>query len=101
VEKWRNFIKQQDVRDMTYGCALASQVGLVIAGPVLIGLAVGFWLDLRLDTLPWIALALAVAGAIIGPIIAYRWVTTAMRQRFAGREQVEDRSIPVGEENQN
>jgi len=94
VEKWRDAFRQQDVRDMTYGCALASQVGLVIAGPVLIGLAAGYWLDLRLGTLPWISLALTAVGAVTGPIIAYRWVTAAVRQRFAGREQAE-------EENQN
>jgi hypothetical protein len=51
---------------------------------------VGYWLDLRLDTLPWIALALTATGAVVGPIIAYRWVTTAMRQRFAGRKPAED-----------
>jgi predicted F0F1-ATPase subunit len=94
VDKWREAFEQQDVRDMAYGCALASQVGFAIAGPVLVGLVVGYWLDLRLGTLPWLSLALTAVGAIVGPIIAYRWVTTAMRQRFAGREQVE-------EENQN
>jgi len=94
VEKWRDTFRQEQVKDITWGCALASQMGFVIAGPVLLGLVVGYWLDLRLGTLPWITLALTAAGAIIGPIVAYRWVTTAMRQRFAGREQVE-------EENQN
>jgi predicted F0F1-ATPase subunit len=85
VDKWREAFEQQDVRDMAYGCALASQVGFAIAGPVLVGLVVGYWLDLRLGTLPWLSLALTAVGAIVGPIIAYRWVTTAMRQRFAGR----------------
>lgn len=92
LEKWRGTFKQQDMQNMAYGCALASQVGFVIAGPVLVGLAVGYWLDLRLDTLPWIALALTAVGAITGPIIAYRWVTTAMRQRFAGQESAEKES---------
>ncbi len=90
MEKWRNTIKQQDVQDMAYGCALASQVGIVIAAPVLLGLTVGYWLDLRLDMLPWITLALTAIGSVVGPIIAYRWVTTAMRQRFAGRKPAED-----------
>lgn len=93
MEKWRTFIKQQDVRDTVYGCALASQVGFSIAGPVVICLAVGYWLDLRLGTLPWIALVLTATGAILGPIIAYRWVTTVMRQRFADREQVEKENV--------
>jgi predicted F0F1-ATPase subunit len=90
MKEWRNTIERQHVRDMAYGCALASQVGIAIAAPVLIGLVIGYWIDRSLGTLPWIALALTAVGAIIGPIIAYRWVTTAMRQRFAGRMPVED-----------
>lgn len=78
------------MRDMTWGCALASQMGLVIAGPVLLGLAAGYWLDLRLGTLPWITLFLTAVGTVSGPIIAYRGVIKAVRQRFAGREQVEE-----------
>lgn len=74
---------------MTYGCSLASQAGIGIAGPVLIGLALGYWIDLRLGTLPWITLALTFLGALVGPIVVYRWVTTAVRQRLAGREPVE------------
>lgn len=95
MEKWRNIINQEDVRDMAYGCSLASQAGLGIAGPVIIGMAAGYWLDLRLDTLPWITLLLTAGGAIIGPVVVYRWVTAAMRQRFADREQAD-----VKEENQ-
>jgi predicted F0F1-ATPase subunit len=90
MQKWRDVVKQQDVRDITYGCALASQVGIGIAAPVLIGMGVGYWLDLQLGTLPWMALILTAAGAIIGPIIAYRWVTTAMQVRFAGRKPAAD-----------
>lgn len=90
MEKWRDAFRQEQVRDITWGCALASQMGFVIAGPVLLGLGAGYWLDLRLGTLPWITLGLTAAGAIGGPIIAYRWVATAMRRRFAGREQAEE-----------
>jgi F0F1-type ATP synthase assembly protein I len=97
VAKWRSFIKQDDVRDMTYGCALASQAGIGIAGPVLIALALGYWIDLRLGTLPWITLILTFVGAVVGPIVVYRWVTTAVRQRFAAREPAEsagDSQVP-------
>lgn len=90
---WRDAFQQQQMRDMAWGCALASQVGFAIAGPVLVCLVVGYLLDTRLGTLPWIALALMVVGAVSGPIIAYRWVTKAVRQRFAGREQVEQENI--------
>jgi predicted F0F1-ATPase subunit len=91
MEKWRETIKQQDVRDMAYGCALSSQVGVAIAAPVLIGLAVGYLIDRSLGSLPWITLVLTAIGAVLGPIIAYRWVTTAMRQRFSGRTPVDEK----------
>jgi predicted F0F1-ATPase subunit len=98
MEKWRDILNQQDMRDMAYGCALASQVGIAIAAPVLIGLAVGYLIDRSLGTLPWITLALTAIGAVLGPIIAYRWVTTAMRQRFAGRAPVEETKDAEDEE---
>jgi F0F1-type ATP synthase assembly protein I len=90
MPKWRDVLNQQDLRDMAYGCALSSQVGIAIAAPVLIGLFVGWQIDNALDSLPWITLVLTAIGAVLGPIIAYRWVTTAMRQRFAGRTPVEE-----------
>ena len=96
--KWRDVLNQQDLRDMAYGCALSSQVGIAIAAPVLIGLAIGYLIDRSLGSLPWITLALTAIGAVIGPIIAYRWVTTAMRQRFAGRMPVEESKDAEDEE---
>ncbi len=93
MQKWRESFQDQQAQDMAWGCALASQLGFVIAGPVLIGLGVGYWLDLQLGTLPWIALVLTVVGTIAGPIIAYRRVTRAVGQRFDGREQIEKENL--------
>ncbi|NIO67496.1 MAG: hypothetical protein GTN71_00150, partial [Anaerolineae bacterium] len=39
-------------KDVVWVLAVASQGGLSIALPVLIGLAVGYWIDTRLGTLP-------------------------------------------------
>lgn len=69
-------------KDAIWALALATQVGGAIAVPVLLGLAVGWWIDNRLHTLPWITLLLTFVGVVVGPIIAYRWVTEAVKQRI-------------------
>jgi len=79
--------KPSDWRDAIWGLALATQVGAAIAFPVLLGLAVGWWIDNRLHTLPWITLLLTGVGTVSGPIVAYRWVTTAVRQRMAAKSK--------------
>jgi F0F1-type ATP synthase assembly protein I len=71
--------------DAAWVLAMAAQGGLMIALPVLVGLALGFWLDNRLGTLPWISLALTLIGATIGPIMLYRWVTSSVAERMESR----------------
>lgn len=39
-----------------------AQVGLELAGAVLLGLLGGWWLDRRFDTLPWLTLLCSAAG---------------------------------------
>jgi F0F1-type ATP synthase assembly protein I len=78
-----------DWKDAFWVLALGSQLGLSIALPVILGLAVGYWLDTRLGTLPWITLLLTFAGAVSGPIFAYRWVISAVRKRFEEGEESE------------
>ena len=79
--------KPADWRDAAWGLALATQVGGAIAFPVLLGLAAGWWIDNRLHTLPWITLLLTGGGTVLGPVVAYRWVTTAVRQRMAAKSK--------------
>jgi len=43
-----------------------AQIGLELAGAVLLGFFGGFWLDKKLDTLPWLTLAGAVIGLAAG-----------------------------------
>ncbi|GEM_PF-441216 len=71
-----------DLKDAVWVLAVGSQLGLSIALPVILGLTVGYWLDTRLHTLPWITLLLTLVGAVVGPIFAYRWVITTIRKRF-------------------
>jgi F0F1-type ATP synthase assembly protein I len=90
--------KPTDWKDMAWALALATQVGGAIAVPVLLALAVGWWVDRRLNTLPWITLLLTLIATIGGPILAYRWVTTAVAGRIEGREQVVEEGEEVKEE---
>ncbi len=75
--------------DVAWVLMMGAQGGLMISLPVLIGLALGFWLDNQLDTLPWISLGFVLIGSIIGPIVIYRWVTSSVAQRVERR--VKDR----------
>lgn len=79
--------KDVDLKDAVWVLAVGSQLGLSIALPVIIGLAVGYWIDTRLHTLPWITLLLTLMGAVVGPIFAYRWVITTIRKRFGEGEE--------------
>ena len=76
--------KKQGVgfKDAAWVLAVGGQLGLSIALPVIIGLAVGYWIDTRLGSLPWVTLLLTLVGTISGPIIVYRWVVHTMRKRF-------------------
>lgn len=76
-----------DMKDAVWVLAVGSQLGLSIALPVILGLAVGYWIDTRLGTLPWITLVLTLIGAVVGPIFAYRWVISTIRKRFEEGEE--------------
>jgi predicted F0F1-ATPase subunit len=81
-----------NMRDVFWVLAVASQSGLSIALPVLIGLALGYWLDTRFGTLPWLTLLLTLIGAAIGPVITYRWVISSVRRRLE-KEKDEEESL--------
>jgi F0F1-type ATP synthase assembly protein I len=71
--------------DAAWVLAMGAQGGLMIALPVLVGLAVGYWLDSQFDTLPWISLVSVLIGATVGPIMLYRWVTASVVARVESR----------------
>jgi F0F1-type ATP synthase assembly protein I len=75
--------------DAAWVLGMGAQGGLMIALPVLAGLAVGFWLDSRFGTLPWISVGLTLIGTTVGPIVLYRWVTRSVAARLESR--MEDR----------
>lgn len=76
-----------DFKDVILVLAVGSQIGLSIALPVLIGLAVGYWIDRRLGSLPWITLVLTLIGAVVGPVMAYRWAITTVCRQFERKEE--------------
>lgn len=49
-----------------------AQIGLELAGAVLLGFFGGYWLDRKLGTLPWLTLAGAVAGIAGGFFLVAR-----------------------------
>ncbi|MFO8035585.1 MAG: AtpZ/AtpI family protein [Anaerolineales bacterium] len=69
-------------RDIVWVLSLGMQGGLMLSLPVLGGLALGYWLDMRYDTLPWITLGLMLTGTIIGPILLYRFMKTVVKERM-------------------
>lgn len=59
----------------------ASTVGLSIVFAIFIGLGIGYWLDTRLGTWPWLTMIFLIFGIIAGYRNYYR---------FAKRQQKED-----------
>ena len=82
--------------DVAWVLTMGAQGGLMIALPVLIGLGTGFLLDRQFDTLPWISLVLTLIGAIIGPIMLYRWVMMSVAPQVETRmkNQKRDEEMP-------
>ena len=78
-----------NMKDAFWVLAVGSQVGLSIALPVIAGLAIGYWVDVRLGSLPWITLLLTFIGAAIGPVITYRWVISSVQRRLERKDEEE------------
>jgi len=60
--------------------ALFSEVGMVLLVTTLAGVAVGYWVDQQLGTLPIFALAGFLAGAGIGTVGIYRLITRFLKR---------------------
>jgi F0F1-type ATP synthase assembly protein I len=77
-------------RDVPWALATSAQGGLLIALPVVAGLALGYWLDGRFGTLPWITLVLTLIGALLGPVLLYRWVMSVVQRRMERKQDEEN-----------
>jgi len=60
--------------------ALFSEVGIVLLVTTLAGVAVGYWADQQLDTLPVFVLVGFLAGAGIGAVGIYRLITRFLKR---------------------
>jgi ATP synthase protein I len=60
--------------------ALFSEIGMVLLVTTLAGVAVGYWADQRLGTLPVFVLVGFLAGAGIGAFGIYRLVTRFLKR---------------------
>jgi len=89
--------KSGEWMDAAWVLVMGAQGGLMIALPVLVGLALGFWLDSQFGTLPWISIVLTLVGATIGPIMLYRWVTssvtTHLENRMKNKKQQDEETL--------
>lgn len=60
--------------------ALFSEIGMVLLVTTLLGIAAGYWVDQRLDTLPVFVLVGFFAGAGTGAVGIYRLITRFLKR---------------------
>ena len=60
--------------------ALFSEIGMVLLVTTLLGIAAGYWVDQRLDTLPIFVLVGFFAGAGTGAVGIYRLITRFLKR---------------------
>ena len=83
---------RQAGKDLAWVLAMGAQGGVMLALPVVAGLALGFWLDRQLQLgFPWFTLIMTLVGAILGPVILYRWVMSTVAERVQERLEVRER----------
>jgi len=59
--------------------AMVSSIGLLIVVSTLIGLGVGYWLDSKLGTKPWLAFVCTLLGLAAGMYESARIILNAIR----------------------
>jgi F0F1-type ATP synthase assembly protein I len=78
-------------KDAAWVLAMGAQGGLMLALPVVAGLALGFWLDRLLGLgFPWLTLVMTLIGAIVGPVLLYRWVMRTVAERVQERAKAKE-----------
>ena len=81
--------RQKGKTTVWFGLGMFGLVGWSVAIPVLIGIAIGLWLDSRFETdVSWTLMLLA-AGIIAGSLNAWFWVTKERREIEKERENNE------------
>lgn len=76
---------QSGKRQDTYsGLALLGQLGFTIGIPILLGVAMGRFLDQRMDTSPLFLIGLLLLGLAAGIVAAYRQINTTIGGTASG-----------------
>ena len=78
-----------DWQDRVWVLAVAGQAGLIIALPVIVGVAVGIMLDRQFNTIILFTILLATAGFGAGGFLVYRWVNTTVKKRLTEMKKEE------------
>ena len=81
--------QKSDWQDRVWVLAVAGQAGLIIAFPVILGVAVGIMLDRQFNTLILFTILLATAGFGAGAFLVYRWVNTTVKKRLTEMKKEE------------
>jgi len=65
---------KEDTKKLIRQAGLASTLGLSVALAIFIGFGLGYWLDSRFGTSPWLTLLFLVMGVIAGFRNYYRFM---------------------------
>ncbi len=71
--------RQKGERSVWFGLGMFGLVGWSVAVPTLIGIALGVWIDARIESDKSWTLALLLAGAALGSLNAWYWVSRESR----------------------
>jgi F0F1-type ATP synthase assembly protein I len=69
-------------KDIFRSLTLATQVGLMVVGSILVCLFLGLWIDGKLHTKPWATLILIAAGTLIAIVGTYRLARSFIEQQM-------------------
>jgi len=64
-----------------YVIAMGSELGFLIAFPMIVCILLGIWLDRRLNTFPWILLASILIGMILTIVDVYKIVIPFLEKK--------------------
>ena len=79
------------------GIALASQIGIVVIGVVLIAVGFGIWLDRTLNVKPIFTIILLLGSGPLSLYLVYRLATRAVaKMNISTSKQIEDDNIEEG-----
>ena len=69
-------------KDIFRSLTLATQVGLMVVGSILVCLFLGLWIDGKLHTSPWATLILIAVGTLVAIVGIYRLARSFIEQQL-------------------